>query len=113
MTQLPALAIALPLLVACLLLGLGRWLPRTVVDMVSIAVCVALLGVLTPLAVSTMDGRVVDWVGGFPFEVATPEQIFDFYRQRGFSLERLLTCGGTLGCNQFVFRRTGSAAPRV
>jgi len=56
---------------------------------------------------------VVDWVGGFPFEVATPEQIFDFYRQRGFSLERLLTCGGTLGCNQFVFRRTGGAAPRV
>jgi 2-polyprenyl-3-methyl-5-hydroxy-6-metoxy-1,4-benzoquinol methylase len=56
---------------------------------------------------------VVDWVGGFPFEVAKPEQIFDFYRQRGFSLERLLTCGGTLGCNQFVFRRTGGAAPRV
>src|SRR5262249_15791837 len=25
----------------------------------------------------------VDWVGGYPFEVAKPEQIFDFYRARG------------------------------
>jgi SAM-dependent methyltransferase len=47
---------------------------------------------------------IVDWVGGYPFEVATPEQIFNFYRQRGFSLSYLSTCGGTLGCNQFVFR---------
>ena len=46
---------------------------------------------------------VVDWVGGYPFEVAKPEEVFDFYRQRGFSLERLTTAGGTL--NQFVFRR--------
>jgi len=47
----------------------------------------------------------VDWVGGFPFEVAKPEQVFDFYRRRGFSLERLVTCGGSFGCNQFVFRK--------
>ena len=48
---------------------------------------------------------VVDWVGGYPFEVATPEQIFDFYRQQGFELKRLRTCGGSLGCNEFVFRK--------
>jgi SAM-dependent methyltransferase len=48
----------------------------------------------------------IDWVGGYPFEVATPEQIFDFYRTRGFSLTRLRTCGGTLGCNEFVFEKT-------
>jgi 2-polyprenyl-6-hydroxyphenyl methylase/3-demethylubiquinone-9 3-methyltransferase len=48
---------------------------------------------------------VVDWVGGYPFEVAKPEEIFSFYRERGFSLEVLGTCGGSLGCNQFVFRR--------
>lgn len=46
----------------------------------------------------------VDWVGGLPFEVAKPEQIFDFYRARGFQLQRLSTCGGGLGCNQYVFR---------
>jgi 2-polyprenyl-3-methyl-5-hydroxy-6-metoxy-1,4-benzoquinol methylase len=46
----------------------------------------------------------VDWVGGYPFEVARPEDIFDFYRSRGFTLERLKTTN-SLGCNQFVFRR--------
>ncbi|MCC7177526.1 MAG: class I SAM-dependent methyltransferase [Acidobacteria bacterium] len=46
-----------------------------------------------------------DWLGGLPFEVARPEQIFDFYRDRGFELARLRTCGGGLGCNEFVFRR--------
>lgn len=45
----------------------------------------------------------IDWLGGLPFEVATPEQIFDFYRSRGFILERMQTCAGGLGCNQFVF----------
>ena len=47
----------------------------------------------------------VDWVGGYPFEVSSPERIFDFYRSQGFQLERMTTCGGGLGCNQFVFRR--------
>ncbi len=49
---------------------------------------------------------VVDWVGGYPFEVAKPEQIFNFYRERGFVLTRLLTCRGTSGCNEFVFERS-------
>ena len=54
----------------------------------------------------------IDWVGGYPFEVSTPEQIFDFYRARGFTLPRLHTCGGSLGCNEFVFRKAapGTAA---
>lgn len=46
---------------------------------------------------------VVDWVGGYPFEVAKPEEIFDFYRQRGYRLEKLKTCAGGHGCNEFVF----------
>ena len=49
---------------------------------------------------------VVDWVGGYPFEVAKPDEIFEFYRARGFQLEKMVTCGGSLGCNEFVFRRT-------
>jgi 2-polyprenyl-6-hydroxyphenyl methylase/3-demethylubiquinone-9 3-methyltransferase len=47
----------------------------------------------------------VDWVGGYPFEVATPEAIFGFVRERGFVLQRLKTCAGGLGCNQYVFVR--------
>jgi len=48
----------------------------------------------------------IDWVGGYPFETAKPEEIFDFYRTRGFLLDRLTTCGSGQGCNEFVFRRT-------
>ena len=47
----------------------------------------------------------IDWVGGYPFEVAKPEEIIDFYQARGFQLQKLKTCGGTLGCNEFVLRR--------
>jgi len=50
----------------------------------------------------------VDWVGGYPFEVAKPEEIFDFYRDRGFELLRMRTCGGGLGCNEFVLARAAS-----
>ncbi len=47
----------------------------------------------------------IDWIGGLPFEVAKPEEIFDFYRRRGFHLKRLKTCAGGIGCNEFVFDR--------
>jgi 2-polyprenyl-6-hydroxyphenyl methylase/3-demethylubiquinone-9 3-methyltransferase len=47
---------------------------------------------------------VVDWIGGWPFEVATPEAVFNFYRDRGFDLRRLLTQQG-YGCNEFVFSK--------
>jgi len=47
---------------------------------------------------------------GYPFEVARPEAIFDFFRSRGFRLERLLTNGG-YGCNQFVFLKKRPATP--
>lgn len=48
---------------------------------------------------------VVDWVGGLPFEVARPEAVLEFLRERGFELLRMKTWGGGLGCNEFVFRR--------
>jgi 2-polyprenyl-3-methyl-5-hydroxy-6-metoxy-1,4-benzoquinol methylase len=49
----------------------------------------------------------IDWLGGYPFEVAKPEQILAFYRARGFTLERMHTVGGGVGCNEFVFTRSG------
>jgi len=48
----------------------------------------------------------IDWVGGYPYNTDKPEEIFDFYRTRGFLLDRLTTCGSGQGCNEFVFRRT-------
>jgi 2-polyprenyl-6-hydroxyphenyl methylase/3-demethylubiquinone-9 3-methyltransferase len=50
----------------------------------------------------------VDWVGGYPFEVASPDAIFDFVHPRGFTLERLKTSGGALRCNQYVFVRSAA-----
>ena len=48
---------------------------------------------------------IVDWVGGYPYETAAPEEIFEFYKARGFMLTRL-KCGGVgLGCNEFVFEK--------
>lgn len=49
---------------------------------------------------------VVDWVGGYPYEAAKPDAIFEFYRQRGFALVKL-KCAGGLGCNEFVFVKEG------
>jgi len=50
----------------------------------------------------------VDWVGGYPFEVAKPEEIFEFFQARGYVLRKLKTCAGGLGCNEFVFKKASS-----
>jgi 2-polyprenyl-3-methyl-5-hydroxy-6-metoxy-1,4-benzoquinol methylase len=48
---------------------------------------------------------IVDWVGGYPFEVATPGEVVDFFLPHSLMLQKLKTCGGKLGCNQFVFKK--------
>jgi len=45
---------------------------------------------------------VVDWIGGYPFETATPQQIISFYHKRHFNLMEKHEKTGT-GCNEFVF----------
>jgi 2-polyprenyl-6-hydroxyphenyl methylase/3-demethylubiquinone-9 3-methyltransferase len=47
----------------------------------------------------------IDWIGGYPFETASVNEVFGFYRERGFTLENLNAADG-LGCSEFVFRRT-------
>jgi SAM-dependent methyltransferase len=92
------------------------------------AVAVTLPGEFRSLAGATLRGRpgdylrawtqyrhlrgmnrwhdIVDWVGGYPYEFATPDQVFDFYRARGFALTKM-KCGNVgLGCNEFVFERS-------
>jgi 2-polyprenyl-6-hydroxyphenyl methylase/3-demethylubiquinone-9 3-methyltransferase len=51
----------------------------------------------------------VDWLGGNPFEVAKPEEIFYFYAAKNFHLCKLKTCAGGLGCNEFVFERKANS----
>ncbi|MCH7990045.1 MAG: class I SAM-dependent methyltransferase, partial [Planctomycetes bacterium] len=45
----------------------------------------------------------VDWVGGYPFEVAKPDEVFEMCRDHGFTLLQMRTQGRFSGCNEFVF----------
>ncbi len=55
----------------------------------------------------------VDWLGGYPFEVAKPEAIFRYYHEQGFDLQELVTCGGRMGCVEYVFRRRNSGGGKT
>jgi len=46
----------------------------------------------------------VDWVGGYPFEVAKVDDIIEFYFSKGLDLRRLKTVGCGYGCNEFIFQ---------
>ena len=47
----------------------------------------------------------VDWVGGYPYEWATVEQIVDLGEKHGLQIVRVIPSSVPTGCNQFVFRR--------
>lgn len=49
----------------------------------------------------------LDWLGGYPCEVAKPEAIIFEVQGHGFALTNLNTQYGTMGCVEYVFRRTG------
>ena len=47
----------------------------------------------------------VDWIGGLPFEVATPDEITETLSTKGFKRINLKTVGNGWGCNEFVFEK--------
>jgi 2-polyprenyl-6-hydroxyphenyl methylase/3-demethylubiquinone-9 3-methyltransferase len=49
----------------------------------------------------------IDWLGGLPFEVATPARVIEFCSSRGFRLVRMKDCGHSHGCNEFLFENAG------
>ncbi len=53
-----------------------------------------------------------DWVGGFPFEVAKPEDVIIPLRREGFVLENLKTVGRGWGCNEYLFSRSSKNQSR-
>lgn len=53
---------------------------------------------------------VIDWVGGYPYEYARSDSVFDFFRARGFLMRRLKCSAGPLGCNEFVFQEAQGRA---
>lgn len=48
---------------------------------------------------------IVDWVGGLPFEVASPEAVVLFASAHGFEQQMLHNVGHAHGNNEYVFRR--------
>ena len=51
---------------------------------------------------------VMDWIGGYPFEVSSPKEVFDFLKTKGFTLEGLATTNGH-GNNEFLFHKNGNS----
>jgi hypothetical protein len=48
----------------------------------------------------------LDWLGGYPFETCSPEEVVNRLRLHGFLLGRIKTVGSRLGCNEYVFSRS-------
>jgi 2-polyprenyl-6-hydroxyphenyl methylase/3-demethylubiquinone-9 3-methyltransferase len=53
----------------------------------------------------------LDWWGGLPFEVASVEDVFHYFRDRGFYLKEINTVNGGSGCNEFVFKKARLQTP--
>jgi 2-polyprenyl-3-methyl-5-hydroxy-6-metoxy-1,4-benzoquinol methylase len=47
---------------------------------------------------------IIDWVGGYPYEVAGPSALFNFYKERGFKVVAMKCDNVGLGCNEMVFQ---------
>lgn len=85
--RLPLIAIHMPVMF------LSRWLAR------------AITGRLVKARGMSLWHDFLDWLGGYPYENAKPEEVFNYCRDRGFALVGLRTCGGSTGNNQFVIER--------
>jgi multicomponent Na+:H+ antiporter subunit D len=62
---LPPLVIAVPMIAACLLLPLGRHLPRLAVDLIATSVAALDVALAALLVHATSAGRVISWSGGW------------------------------------------------
>ncbi len=55
--------------------------------------------------------NVVDWVGGYPYEYATVEDVTSLLDTLGFEIVRINPALVPIGCNEFVFRRRRGGKP--
>lgn len=47
----------------------------------------------------------VDWIGGYPFQTASSDEVKAYYESRGFTLENLISIGSGSGNNEYVFNK--------
>lgn len=48
---------------------------------------------------------IIDWLGGYPYEYASKDEVVNFCGQCGLSLVKYFPAGVPTGCNQFIFRK--------
>lgn len=48
---------------------------------------------------------VIDWVGGYPYEYASKEEIINYLEKTGFECIKFVKPAVPTGCNEFAFRR--------
>ncbi|MGA2092705.1 MAG: class I SAM-dependent methyltransferase [Sedimentisphaerales bacterium] len=49
---------------------------------------------------------VIDWVGGYPYEYASKEEVIKYVENLGFKCLRCIPAPVPTGCNEFIFQRT-------
>jgi 2-polyprenyl-6-hydroxyphenyl methylase/3-demethylubiquinone-9 3-methyltransferase len=54
----------------------------------------------------------LDWLGGYPFEVAKPDAVLRFFHARGFETTKQTSVGGGRGNNEFVFVKSARPEPQ-
>jgi 2-polyprenyl-3-methyl-5-hydroxy-6-metoxy-1,4-benzoquinol methylase len=47
----------------------------------------------------------IDWIGGYPYECTTLDNLIDFFTTAGYSIEWVESRASQTGCNEAVFRR--------
>ena len=52
---------------------------------------------------------VIDWIGGYPYEYASIDEMTAFMTGQGFSVRRVVPAQVPTGCNEFVLERTKGA----
>ncbi len=101
------LYVSSPLLLKHLIVAISMlrlWGPRTIIDLCKLRPFHTWKNYHSSRGMSAWHD-VVDWVGGFPFEVASIDSIFTLYSKKEFYLKNIISVNGRLGCNQFVFRK--------
>lgn len=48
---------------------------------------------------------VIDWLGGYPYEYATPDRVQDFMCALDYGMQKEISAQVPTGCNEFVFER--------
>lgn len=49
--------------------------------------------------------NVIDWVGGYPYEYASRQEVEDILKSKGLTIESFVPARVPTGCNEFVFRK--------